>query len=329
MRTLKITIFTLAVALTLAVTVLLGATLHKYSLIGDFIRFSENEEFPSFADGFVPTGYCECPDGRLILGRDKGDARLYLYTDEGELSSIILYDERENRLVGELGGVAVFDKYIYVGRDDEILVYYYEDVECFDEKVIYYDTIKAFTPATSLSISDGFLFVGGYHPHTECEGCSLPHIKTPAGEENYSLITAFKLSTEKGAGHVRYIIPSPVCVISVRDSLVGLSVDENEIILSLSQGEELSSLELHSMQTYPRSEIILENGEISYKTPLIFLDSSTRLGTLTAPCGLLDIYKDESGLRIMLKPTKKADKKPFLTESDFMYSLDIRGAFEN
>jgi hypothetical protein len=250
---------------------------------------SESEEYRPLPEGFMPTGYADCPDGRLILGRLGKDARLYLYSDEGRLTYITLYDEEELTLGGRLGGLTVIDKYIYVGCDGDILVYYYEDIECFDERVICYDRIKAFTVATSLSVSGDFLYVGGYHPADGCEGCGA-HLTSPAGDESTSLITSFRLTTERGKGAVRYIIPTPVCAISVGSSLRGIAVDGADVYISRSDGELLSSLEHHTLDTSRRSTVTFTDGERQYRIPLVFLDSSTEVKKINMPPMQRDVY---------------------------------------
>ena len=289
MRTFKVLLIT-AVLSAMLVTLAIGAfTMQKYTALCDLLTLSEPEDYPPLPEGFSPTGYADCPDGRLILGRYGNAARLYLYKDDGELTYITLYDEEEMPLGGRLGGLAVFDKYIYVGCDGDILVYYYEDIECFDERVIYYDKIKAYTVATSLSISGDFLYVGGYHPSEGCDGCAT-HLTSPAGDEGTSLITSFRLTTERGKGAVRYIIPTPVSAISVGSSLRGLAVDGKDVYISRSDGKLFSSLEHHTLDTKRRSTVTVTDGERQHKIPLLFLDSSTEKKRINMPPMQRDVY---------------------------------------
>ncbi len=321
MRTFKALIITAVLSSLLVVAALGAVTLKKYSLLSDMLSASEPEEYPPLPEGFAPTGYTDCPDGRLILGRLGKEARLYLYTDEGALTYITLYDEEEQTLLGKLGGIALYERYIYVGCDGDILVYYYEDIECFDERVIYYDRIKAFTVATSLSVSGDFLFVGGYHPKDGCEGCSS-HVSSPAGDEGVALITSFRLTTERGKGAVRCIIPTPVCAISVGSSLRGIAVDGSDVYLSRSDGKLLSSLEHHRLDTKRQSTVTFTDGAVQLKVPLIFLDSSTLCGSINMPPMQRDVYIFEERLYVFAEHPSLGGVYSRQLEGERIYSVD-------
>lgn len=323
MRSFKI-LFSVAVLTFISlITLLMGITVYKYTRLHDFyFDFEDEGKLDFLPEEFIPTGYSSAPDGELIVGKmgDDGAARVYLIKESGEVSYIPLFDKYNSALRGDIGGVSFFDKYIYIGRDNYILVYYYEDLIDGIDDAVCYEEINTYTKASYCTVSGDFLYVGSYSGNDGRVGGIID-----SELKDGSLITVFRLTKDKGVGAKRGIFPTPICAVSTRNFVRGIAVvDINKIALSVSCGRSLSTLEFHVMDTERRSEILLSDGNKDFKVPLIYLDNSTKTGELTCPPNQEEIFEKDKRIYILNTSIKKSDALSRFFDADRRYSLSFR-----
>ena len=277
-RIIKIT----AIVLTSIVALLLAFNLVLNVIYYDFFSNTEsNGEVPGISDGFVQQGLDYCDGSFLVSGymKDKSASRIYIMRDGETVGYTTLAKENGSPYTAHAGGVTHFGEYVYMAGSGSgtFDVFKLADVlDGGDAKLIgKVDSFNA--PAWVTVYNNEYILAGSFaeagnpdYPPEDYE-----KITTPAGDENVSLITVFKLDATKTESYG--IDPTPVAVISSANKIQGAyCLDGGRIITSSSWSIYSSEFRFYNFDKETKGEITLDGATL----PLYYLDSASLASTV-------------------------------------------------
>lgn len=308
----------LAVFVAIILVAVLGFKLYDYIGAADFYNNSEVVfATPGVADSnFVPQGMTYDEEsktffftgymGKPILGElgDDVASRVYIRDAEGKVSFTRLLNEDGTPYTDHTGGIEFFGDYVYVTGEDShgLDVFSATDILEGKSETKMLGTVKTFnSPAHTYTFDyegERYILAGSYHKD-ETVYLTPDHerITTPAGDENTSVMTVFKLSEDAEFG----IIPDPVAIISARHMIQGVCITpDGQMVVSSSWGLATSNLFFYDLSKMKKVEDYRYEGtvtygdledenaerydeEFGYTVDLYYLDSSCLVDTVVAP----------------------------------------------
>lgn len=254
---------TFVILLVLAMLAVLGFKLYDRIKYDDFYDVAEREYYiPGLMEGYVPQGFDYMKEEKVFLAcgymsNDKA-SRVYVISKDGDEAYYTeLMAKNGGDYTGHTGGIAYYDKFVYITGDDGIDVFYLSDildptvpkaahigtiltcdVECDDCDAGYCDIHIGYSKGVGINpafcfVYDGELFVGSFHKDGDYNTPTDHHVTTPAGDENKALMVSFALGTGKFSRYGIYgeysdksvdILPSPVAAYSLPSYVQGICV---------------------------------------------------------------------------------------------------------
>ncbi len=278
------TCFGLAIFLVLTVVLLVaGLNLANSICYGEFNSTSKaHGDMPGLGDGFIPQGLAAYDGGFLHSGymKDKSASRLYYVKDGEEVFHVSLKNLESGDATWHCGGIAIYDKYVYIGGSGGLYVFLLEDV--FDGNAYAYQIGKfdAGMTASWVYVYGNELFIGTYADGGKYNANDWQSAETPAGEQNPSLMAMFKLD---GGEETFGIRSTPSCAYSIRDRVQGAAVTDKGIILSTSSGITTSVFYFYEIVADYSATLKFGGADgDGPEIPLYYLDSKTLRKTISA-----------------------------------------------
>lgn len=275
-RVLQVLGYAVAALIAAAVLLWMGATLRYY----DFFANAHSEfMIPGLSSNWVPQGFEYLPEQDIYLMSghmsDGTASRIYLRQGSGKTSYVNLQNSDGTPYVGRADGICYNGEYLYIAGGDRVNVFRLSDVlNRTDAKQI--GSIPVGYELAYCSFYNGHLLAGNFYREDTHETPSSHRLNTPTGDDNKALITVFKADGQAQFG----VDPVPVGAISTRGLVQGICfTDDGDVLLSTSYGISVSQLERHRIDTSKRANIQTAGAGV----PLIYLDSSTLVETVTTP----------------------------------------------
>lgn len=254
----------------------LGVTVAYFN----YFHHAEGEfVIPGLNDNWVPQGfdYIEERDTYLFCGymSNSTASRVYVRNGAGDECYVNLHYADGTDYKKHAGGICHNGEFVFIAGDDGVDVFRLSDI--LERKAARkLGKIQLGHDTAYCSFYNGYLLVGNfYHPETY-ETPAHHRITTPAGDQNTSLITVFKMDEASQFG----IDPVPVAAISAPEKVQGICfTSDSEIVLSTSYSIGSSNLYYHRIDTERRGWV----EACGTTVPLYYLDSATRNKTVTLP----------------------------------------------
>lgn len=315
----KHVLIALAVILGILLVAVLGFKLYDYIGAAEFYNNSEVVfATPGVVDSnFVPQGmtYDEKADryffagymGKPIIGELGDDiaARVYVRNSDGSVTFTRLLNADGTPYTDHTGGVEFFGDYVYVTGEDShgLDVFSAKDIIEGKSETKMLGTVKTYnSPAHTYTFDyngERYILAGSYHKD-ETVYLTPEHEKftTPAGDNNTSVMTVFKLDANAEFG----INPTPVALISAREMIQGICITpDGQMVISSSWGLATSNLFFYDLSKVQSTVLDKYEGTITYgdledenanryeedfsfeNVPVYFVDSSCLVNTVVAP----------------------------------------------
>ena len=315
----KHVLIALAVILGILLVAVLGFKLYDYIGAAEFYNNSEVVfATPGVYDSnFVPQGmtYDEKADryffagymGKPIIGELGDDiaARVYVRNSDGSVTFTRLLNADGTPYTDHTGGVEFFGDYVYVTGEDShgLDVFSAKDIIEGKSETKMLGTVKTYnSPAHTYTFDyngERYILAGSYHKD-ETVYLTPEHEKftTPAGDNNTSVMTVFKLDANAEFG----INPTPVALISAREMIQGICITpDGQMVISSSWGLATSNLFFYDLSKVQSTVLDKYEGTITYgdledenanryeedfsfeNVPVYFVDSSCLVNTVVAP----------------------------------------------
>ena len=249
------------------------------------------------------TGYM----GKPIFGElgDDVASRVYVRHADGSVTFTRLLNEDGTPYTDHTGGVEFFGDYVYVTGEDShgLDVFSAADILAGKSETKQLGTVKTYnSPAHCYRFSgeDGkqYILAGSYHKD-ETVYLTPDHekITTPAGDNNTSVMTVFRLDESAEFG----IVPEPVAIISARHMIQGICITpDGQMVISSSWGLATSNLFFYDLSKAQHTDNYNYKGTIAYgdledesavkhfedfdfTVPCYYVDSSCLVNTVVAP----------------------------------------------
>ncbi len=263
----------------------------------DFYSKSEKAfKTPGANDGFVQQGfdYVEADKKFLVAGYMKDTSaasRVYVVDEKGEsVYTELLYEDGSN-FNDHTGGVECNGEYVYITYTSEryasgLAVFSYADI-LSGKTAKMLGLVNTYNDPAHCYIQDGYMYAGSFFIEEDYETPAHERVTTPAGDENSSFITVFKM--EKGASFG--IDPTPKAIVSSRRCVQGMCfTDDGKIVLSTSYGLSASQLFIYDTSKMDVTEGYTFEGETNkgeaFKfegLKLAYLDSDSLVESFEVP----------------------------------------------
>ena len=288
----------IVLGLLLALVLLLGLAIGGFKMY-DWIAYNDfynNAEVvfpaPGANDGFVQQGFDYMPEERdfLVTGymKDGTESRVYRLCRLGiELSMTKLLTKEGKPYTKKVGGIVRNGEYVYITNGEGGLdVFAYSEIEAGAETAKQIGWIDTYNVPEYCYIYNGYLLTGSCFNEEDHETPVHERMETPNGEQNYSLITVFKLDETKEYG----VDDTPKALISTTSCVQGMCItdDGSRIVLSTSHGLSDSKLFIYdTTNLLVKADYTFTDGEtFTLKgLPLYCLDnaSASLVETVKAP----------------------------------------------
>ncbi len=260
-----------------------------------FASFYSNAEvayaMPGVLENYVPQGYDYDEEKEIFLTTgymsDKTASRVYVIEPNGNAYYTQLKKQDGSDYTGHTGGIIHYGDYAYITGANGLDVFSYADIVSKDvSETKRLGTVLTYNDPAHCYIYNGYVFAGSFFIENDYETPAHERVTTPAGDENTSIITVFKLNDSKDF----CIDPTPRAVLSTRRCVQGMCfTDEGKIVLSTSYGLSASQLFV-----YDPSELVGERYDFVGTTSndkefafngiqRFYLDSACLVDTITAP----------------------------------------------
>ncbi len=309
----------LAVLVAVILIAVLGFKLYDYVNASDFYNNSDVVfATPGVTDSnFVPQGmtYDEDRDtflftgymGKPILGElgDDVAARVYVRDADGNVTFTRLLNADGTPYTDHTGGMEIFGDYVYITGEDShgLDVFSAEDILAGKEDTKMLGTVLTYnSPAHVYSYEyngQKYIMAGSYHKDdTVYTTPDHERITTPAGDNNTSVMTVFKLDENAQFG----VVSTPVAIISAREMIQGICITpDGQMVISSSWGLATSNLFFYDLSKVQHTDNYnykgtitygdLENpdgdsayfGDFDFTVPCYYVDSTCLVDTVVAP----------------------------------------------
>ena len=291
----------LAVFLIIVLVALLGFKLYDY--IQAFHYYNNSKVMfatPGVADSnFVPQGMTYDAENKIYYFAgymsDNTASRVYVRYEDGTVTYTELLDMEGNPYTGHAGGMEVFDKYVYVVGEESkgVDVFMLSDILGDSKTATMIGNVKTYNaPAQIYAYTfdeDRYVIVGSYHKdETDYQTPEHERITTPSGDENYSVMTVFKLSADEE--ETFGIVPEPVAIISAREMIQGICITpDRQMVVSTSWGLATSELFFYDLDKVQHVDnYVFKSDEkvkdkFEFTLPCYFVDDSCLVNTVVAP----------------------------------------------
>ncbi len=278
----KVALILAIVLAVLIVLVLLIKAGERIVYSGFYSRAEKEFTIPGLNDNCVPQGFDYIAEKEVFLMcgymSDDTASRVYVIDKDGKATYTLMKEADGSDHTGHTGGVSHFDKFLYVTDSDGLNVYDLEDLLSGKDELVEIGTVPTFLDPAWCYIHEEYLLCGSfYEPGSSYDTPKDQHYKTPAGDQNTSLVTVFRLDATQPLG----VDPTPVAAISTPDRVQGFCVtDTGEVALSTSWSINSSMLYLYDAEKLTAQGTHTVNG---VEVPLVYMDSASLTRTVKAP----------------------------------------------
>lgn len=267
----------------LALAIVIGsARISRRILFSEFFATSEQHgDMPGLMDGFVPQGLEDYDGGFFVSGymKDESASRLYFVFEDVYKDVILLKKSNGDDFTGHCGGIAILGDYFYIGGSGGLYVFSLDDVTDGDGVATQIGKFDAGMTASWVYSYDDYIYIGTFADGGSYKSQDWQSCKTPAGDENPSLMTRFAIDEDAELG----LSPLPDCAWSMRHWVQGAAVTPDGIILSTSSGLNVSNYYFYEYNEQYRGTVKYAEGtEKEVEIPLYYLDSRTLTHTLSS-----------------------------------------------
>ncbi|MBQ8340737.1 MAG: hypothetical protein IJY16_09855 [Clostridia bacterium] len=329
-RLLQIVVAILLALVLVACLVVLGFRAYMMLPVTDYYLASDREfEIPGLEEGAVPQGFChdERSDCFLMTGYSASGkaSRLYMIdVESGELRhSVTLLEKDGGDFTGHVGGVAVFDRYVYVagGGESCLFVFDYQQVTTEGTASVIGEIPLSNGKDDALNASFVFtegdrLIVGEFHRAGDYDTLDSHKITTQSGDKNNALALEFPLRADAPFG----VAASATCAYSLPDQVQGMCIAEGKAYLSTSWGLSFSYIYEHDMTELSDEGTITVLGE---ELPLYAMDSGSLVEEYQLPPMAEEIVMLEGRLYVVGESASSKYIFGKFTEGKWCYSTDL------
>ena len=325
--------FFIILAAVIAVVVIGARVYFRFPVMGYYVISDREFKIPGISDALVPQGfdYLESSGTFFVGGYKSNGGTSAIYTVEQRTRRVTGYtylaDSEGNPLKVHVGGIAMYDRYMFVTGDDaNILVFNAIDFinkgEGHTAKLLGKISTKfgddEIIPAW-IHFTNGRLIVGEFYREPNYPTADSHVFKTSSGDENHAiaLCYAFTHDHEDNYG----IESKPSEVYSLPGLVQGLAVNEDGTIwISQSWGTAKSTIACYDISKGGPSTT-MKTGDL--ELPVYSLDSSTLKTYIYAPPMSEEIVIANGSLYVINESA--SDKYIFgkLTGGRWCYSTNI------
>ena len=270
------------VFLIIILVAVLGFKLYDYICAFDFYNNSEAVfETPGVDDSnFVPQGMTYVPEkdtflftgymGKPIIGSlgDDVASRVYVRNGDGNVTFTRLLNADGTPYTDHTGGIEFFGDYVYLTGEDShgLDVFSATDILAGKSETKMLGTVKTYNSPAHCYVYEfegqKYIMAGSYHKD-ETVYLTPEHerITTPAGDNNTSVMTVFKLDESAQFG----VQPDPVAIISAREMIQGICITpDGQMVISSSWGLATSNLYFYDLSKVQGVDNYRYEGTITY-----------------------------------------------------------------
>ena len=287
---------------------------------------------PGLNTKFVPQGfaYDTSSSNYLVSGymSDGSASRIYFFNEDkatdAKYITITINNENHN---GHMGGIAVYNSYIYIASDGYVYRLNKSDITTAENgaEVSVKDYFKTENGADCLSIYNSKLYVGEFYKAKKFETPTGHHIEVKKGETNKALTFVYDLDTSS-----KYGVKSttPVYGISMPNQVQGFEfTSDNHLIVSTSFSVSNSHILVYKNPLNDNNRIYhAVNEELSI--PVYTLSSSNLLKDLEIPSMSEEIIIKDKKLYIMFESACKKWKMINRTRIKNVHSIELEKLLE-
>ncbi|WP_282940869.1 cadherin-like beta sandwich domain-containing protein [Paenibacillus sp. RC67] len=248
---------------------------------------------PGLLQGLVPQG--------MHYIKEKNWAIISSYRDDRRASTLTIVDLQSGSLVktihlykngqpftGHAGGVAVSDQNVWIAYGKELLRLSLQDVidSPDNANLSFIDSFKSNTRASFASYSDGVLWVGDYYSSPNYLTTPIQKMTTRDNKVYNAWIVGYKLDEATDLLPADSKLTSdglviPDYIYSVTDRIQGVTVTDDEVMLSQTNGNPKSNILKYkaSVKEAPHTTVTIENTTV----PVWFLDGLNMEDSLDMP----------------------------------------------
>lgn len=334
-KALKVIIIILGCLVGLVLLLLLGVRAYFRLPVNEYYKNSEKAfVIPGLSDGMIHQGlaYDSENDTFLITGyRTDGEASqmsVVSRADGKEIKRLKLANEDGSAFTGHVGGITVYENYIYVADSKGLVVFRKADVTAASDgdSVKSVGIFKTSTADDSLHVAfthveGDTIYVGEFYREANYPTPDSHKCKTAAGDENPALILAYKLDDTMPLG----ISDQIVCAYSIPALVQGMCLDaDGRMYLSTSYAVAFSHIY--------RYDATKEEGSITVlgqTVPLYALDSSTQTGDIELAPMAEEIVMIDGKLYTMCESATNKYIFGKFTSAKYCYATDLSKYQEN
>lgn len=304
------------------------ANVVKRVMNSEFYATAESKiDMPGLSEGFIPQGLDYYNGGFFVAGymADDSASRVYYVKESGEVSYVELKKANGDDFTGHCGGVAHHGDYFYVGGSGGLYVFGFADIIDGDGVASQIGKFEAGMTASWVSVYDGAIYIGTFADGDAYTAKDWQSCKTPAGDENPSLMAKFLFDDESDTYGIK---STPECAWSMRNWVQGAAITSDGIILSTSSGINSSVFYFYEHDdTYVGEVMFGGEGENAVTIPLYYLDSRTLTYQISAIPMAEEI--EVVGNRLYIANESASTKYMFgiLIGGESFYSIELKDRY--
>lgn len=223
------------------------------------------------------------------------------------IKSFELYKKDQSPYTGHAGGVAVSGKYVWISSDKQLWYIKLEDVVSQGDghsKLTIAGQFPVESRASFTEYADGILWVGDYAYGDKYPTPENRHMKNREQKLHKGWIAGYELDKETDLIKLDADTNSaiPKVILSIPDMVQGMTIWNDQILLSQSYGKTGASSLLLYKKEYANSQPhgYVEN-VFKKKVPLWFLDKESKLKEIGMPPMSENIAHDDNSLYVLFE----------------------------
>ena len=317
----------------LVILVFVAARLYFRIPVIGYYRASEKAFIiPGLSDNMIPQGidYIESEGLYLVGGyqKDNTPSRIYLIEKESGKAKgyMLLGDKNGNGMAVHAGGLAVNGRYLYVGGNEEPIVYVFDLSEVlsagsgetvktlgtFDTKYGDYDIRADF-----MCFADGKFYVGEYYRDPNFPTPDSHKVTGPSGETNRALMFSYEVSSSDTSLFGLETVASEVY--SLPDKVQGIAIKDNKMWISTSYGTAKSTIACYDV--FGKNAGVFDPN--TGTAELYILDKSTQVSEFKAPPMAEEIIFVDGKMLIMCESASNKYIFGKFTGGRWCYATDV------
>ena len=259
----------------------------KIAFAGFYANATKEFKMPGSNDGLVQQGFVYVEEKEVFLAcgymNDDSASRVYVVDKNGKVLSYSQLKKADGSdYTGHAGGIEYYEDYVYItessrskGTGGGVDVFPLNEILNGQQAVTCLGRSLTYNTPSCCHIYNGYMFLGEFYRAGDYETPDEHHITTPAGDQNTSVMTVFKL----GDKDVNFgLSEQPVASISCPGAVQGMiTINDSKIVLSTSWGLSTSKLYVYDMSK------ITHNTSETLGTEVYYLDSASLAEVIDAP----------------------------------------------